>query len=64
VDVTVSWSREQIPLSPEEDDIQLLDGGHRMTLLHAKAEDAAKFACLAENLAGQEKKEFKVKVAS
>lgn len=61
-DVEMSWTREGIPLSAQAQEVQLLDNGHRLTVLSAQREDDVRFACSAENLAGQTGREFQLTV--
>lgn len=59
IGVEMSWSRFGGE-SLKEQRIQLLENGHRLRLLAARKEDAGRFICSAENLAGNDQREFEL----
>lgn len=78
INVEMNWTRDGIPISSQVGllsqnfeiskvifqirEVQLLDNGHRLTLLSAAREDAVRFRCLAKNLAGDSSREFQMTV--
>ncbi|KAM8933893.1 hemicentin-2 [Pelodytes ibericus] len=58
----VEWTKGGQPLSPGDSHIQLLEGGHLLRLNGSRLSDQGRYQCLAFNHAGQQVKDFNLKV--
>uniref|UniRef100_A0A8C4YSS1 Hemicentin-2 n=1 Tax=Gopherus evgoodei TaxID=1825980 RepID=A0A8C4YSS1_9SAUR len=58
---TVRWSWENSPIVPDER-TRLLSGGWILRLTHMRAQDGGLYSCVANNAAGEARKDFSVEV--
>ncbi|KAM4662543.1 hemicentin-2 [Discoglossus pictus] len=58
----VEWTKDGQPLFPGDSHIQLLDGGHVLRINGSHLSDQGRYQCLAYNHAGQQVKDFNLRV--
>ncbi|MEE6505501.1 hypothetical protein FKM82_005546 [Ascaphus truei] len=60
----VEWTKDGQPLSPGDPHIQLLEGGQLLRMNSTRLADQGRYQCLAFNHAGQQVKDFNLKIYS
>jgi hemicentin len=62
-DPDVGWYLDnEIPITRNTTDIQVIDNGYRLRIERAQVSHAARYTCRAENIAGQAEKQYDLSV--
>ncbi|KHJ98441.1 immunoglobulin I-set domain protein [Oesophagostomum dentatum] len=62
IGVELSWSRHQLPVTGDVDNLQILSGGRHLFIPSAQVSDEGTFTCTAKNPAGETTKTYKLLV--